>query len=150
MGVGLWWQCNKCSKTALWWIVPYYGKWLYKICKSLCLLGVPSQLSVYLTEVTYCPFILESLTDFFFPFLSKAVLVFIFTASSLDLRGNFEMVLLLITVVVPPFINLLLVLGAEALSDHGALFQNRGDGASENYSTECLGKDLWTCSLILN
>lgn len=86
----------------------------------------------------------------FFPFLSKAVLVFIFTASLLDLRGNFEMLLLVITVVVPPFINLLLVLDSEALSDCGALFQNRGDGALENYSTECLAKDLWTCSLILN
>lgn len=60
------------------------------------------------------------------------------------------MLLLLITVVVPPFINLLLVLDSEVLSDHGALFPNRDDGALENYSTECLGKDLWTCSLILN
>lgn len=58
----------------------------------------------------------------FLLFLSKEVLVFIFTASLLDLRGNFEMLLLLITVVDPPFINLLLVLDLEALSDHGALF----------------------------
>lgn len=56
----------------------------------------------------------------FFPFLSKAVLVFIFTASLLDLKGHLGMMMLLITVVVPPFINLLLVLDAEALSDRGA------------------------------
>lgn len=104
---------------------------------------------MYLTEVTYCPFIFESLTEFF-SFLCKAVHVFIFTASLLDLRGNFEMLLLPTTVVVPPFINLLLVLDSEALSDCGAVFQNRGDGALESYSAECLGKDLWTCSLILN
>lgn len=119
MGVGLWWQCNKCCKTALWWIVPHSGKWLYKICKSLCLLGVPSLLAVYLTEVTYCPCILESLTEFFSLF-SVSESLSSFSVPLLDLRGNFKTVLLLITVVVPPFINLLLVLDSEASSDHGA------------------------------
>lgn len=57
---------------------------------------------------------------FFLPSLSKAVLFFIFITSLLDLRDNVKITILLITVVVLPFINWLLVLDSAALSHHSA------------------------------
>lgn len=83
--------------------------------KSVSLLAVPSLPSVYLVEVTCYPFILKS-CQIIFPFLSRTILFFI--TSSLDLRG--KITILLITVFILPFINLLFVLASEALSNRGA------------------------------